>query len=73
MRAKVPATKTELRALMRRQLGKVNADALLKKIDTMKRKGASASAVEKATKAFLAKHFQQARTDVDMAIWFYAR
>jgi hypothetical protein len=48
--------KKNVRSLLREQLGKEAADALLNKLDKMAKKGAPASAIEKTLEEELASH-----------------
>ncbi|MFZ0915014.1 MAG: hypothetical protein WBQ76_13855 [Candidatus Korobacteraceae bacterium] len=50
--------KKDVRSLLRKQLGKEAADALLNKLDKMAKKGAPASAIEKTLAEELALHIR---------------
>lgn len=61
--AKKAGKRKDARSLMRQKLGKETADAMLNKIDSMARKKASPSAIEKAIEEDLSKHVQKVRKD----------
>lgn len=51
----MPKTRKDVRSLIRKQLGRETADAMLKKVDAMAKKGVPSSDIEKAIAQDLAK------------------
>ena len=61
-------TKKDVRAKMRKQLGRNAADAILSKAAKMAKRGAAASAIEKAIEKDISKHIQRDRELIPI-IW----